>query len=66
MTLDEARALVGCGVVYRPGHGPAEDGVVVSVGPVYVHVRYRGDETAKATHPDHLEPLCITPTEETP
>jgi len=57
VTLDEARALVGCGVVYTPGHGPREDGVITSVGDRLVFVRYAGDAASKATSPGDLEPL---------
>ena len=54
MTLDEARAAIGHGVVYDPGHGPVEDGVIVGVSLSYAFVRYRGDEAAKATRPEDL------------
>jgi hypothetical protein len=54
MTLAEARDRIGYGVVYHPEHGPAEDGVIVGVSEVYVFVRYRGDEHAKATRPEDL------------
>lgn len=57
MTLDEARELIGHGVVYRPHNGAAEDGVITDVQGQYVFVRYRGDEWAKATSPGDLEPL---------
>lgn len=57
MTLDEARALVGCGVVYTPGHGPREDGVITSVTDRFVFVRYAGDTTSKATAASDIEPL---------
>lgn len=62
ITLEEARARIGDGVVYRPvnqwgrpapGTRP-EDGVIVRVNDTYVFVLYRGDTTAKATHPNHL------------
>lgn len=58
MTLDEARAHIGHGVIYRPRGDtttPPEDGVIVSVGDLFVHVRYRGDATSKATYPEDLE-----------
>jgi hypothetical protein len=32
MTLDEARQHIGHGVVYKSEFGPAEDGVIESVG----------------------------------
>ena len=31
MTLNEARAHIGAGVVYHPGHGAPEDGEIVRV-----------------------------------
>lgn len=47
---------VGAAVVYRPGHGgPGEHGVVVGVRGLWVHVRYRGDATPKATSPADLD-----------
>lgn len=61
MTLDEARACIGNAVVYRP-HWiyPSEQGVVTSVGTIYVFVRYGTDVHSKATHPSQLEPLTPT------
>jgi hypothetical protein len=41
MTLDEARQNIGAGVVYDPGYGSKEDGVISSVGEQYVFVRYK-------------------------
>lgn len=57
MTLDEAREKVGSGVVYSPGYGPKEDGVITSVNDRYVSVRYAGDQISKATRPEDLELL---------
>ena len=54
MTLDEARNSIGAGVVYAPGYGPREDGVIVGVSSIYVFVRYQGNETPKATAPGML------------
>jgi hypothetical protein len=60
MTLDEAReclAAAGPGavrVVYRPGHGPAEEGVITRVTEQYVFVRYGSGIGSKATRADHL------------
>lgn len=54
MTLDEARQHIGAGVVYDPGYGPKEDGVISSVGEQYVFVRYKGDFFGKATEPARL------------
>lgn len=59
MTLDQARALLGAGVVYRPFPGGLpEDGVITSVTDRWVFVRYRGDVGAKATDPAQLTPLA--------
>lgn len=44
---------VGRAVVYVPGHGPREDGVLVRVSGALVMVDYRGQ--VKATRPDDLE-----------
>ena len=38
MTLDEARAHIGAGVVYHSGHGRPEDGEIVRVSDLYVFV----------------------------
>lgn len=56
MTLDEARAHVGDGVVYRHAGG-AEDGTITSVNDSYVFVRYAGRTTPAATRAEDLEPL---------
>jgi hypothetical protein len=60
MTLDEARAHVGHGVVYRPMVGPAEDGVITSVSSLMAFVLFKGDLHAKATRPGDLELLAAT------
>lgn len=58
MTIDEARGLIGQLVVYRPHWNyPPEQGVVTSVTPHYVFVRYGSDLHSKATHASQLEPL---------
>ena len=62
MTLDEARAHIGAGVVYHPGHGAPEDGEIVAVSDLYVFVRYTGDRTPKATAPGCLT-LLARPTQ---
>jgi hypothetical protein len=57
MTIEEARAAVGSGVVYTPAHGPREDGVITSVGPGpdgLVFVRYASDTGSKGTRPADL------------
>ena len=60
MTLDQARAHIGAGVVYNPGHGRPEDGEIVRVSDLYVFVRYAGDRTPKATPPGALT-LILAP-----
>ena len=40
------------------GHGPAEEGVITSVGKAYVFVRYGADTGSKATHPAMLEAVA--------
>lgn len=58
MTLTEARANVGAGVVYR-GHpgSPPEDGIIIRVTDAHVFVCYRGDWVPKATRVSDLELL---------
>jgi hypothetical protein len=62
MTLDEARAHIGAGVVSRepdnPGHGRPEDGEIVRVSDLYVFVLFVGDRTPKATPPGALTLLA--------
>ena len=61
MTLGEARAHVGHGVVYRP-YGycdcAAEDGTITSVNGRWVFVRYGHGTTSKATDPADLTLLA--------
>ncbi len=54
MTLDEARAHIGAGVVYHSGHGRPEDGEIVGVSDLYVFVLFVGDRAPKATPPGAL------------
>lgn len=54
ITLAEAAARVGDGVVYQPGHGAPEDGVITRVSDRWVFVRYAGDVGSKATRPEDL------------
>ena len=61
MTLTEATAHVGAGVVYIPENGAREDGVITSVTSRWVFVRYRGDAGAKATNPGDLTLLAGVP-----
>ena len=60
MTLNEARAHIGAGVVYNPGHGGPEDGEIVRVSDLYVFVLFVGDRTPKATPPGALT-LILAP-----
>ena len=60
MTLDEARAHIGAGVVYHPVHGRPEDGEIVRVSDLYVFVVFAGDRTPKATPPGALT-LILAP-----
>jgi len=59
ISLSQAAAAVGAGVVYRPVHGPAEDGTIVAVNDRYVMVLYVGDRTAKATRAEDLSFLSL-------
>lgn len=44
ITLDQARANIGSPVIYTQPHGvKTEDGVITSVGPQFVFVRYGND-----------------------
>lgn len=59
MTLSEAAASIGAGVIYQPGYwAPPEDGTIVSVNDAYVMVLYVGDRAPKATRAEDLEPLA--------
>ena len=66
MTLGEARAHVGHGVVYRPrseyrpwADPPGERGVIASVGHVWVFVTFgAAGSTPQATSPADLELLA--------
>ena len=58
MTLEEARAHIGAGVVYDPKFGlPKEDGVITSVNDTYVFVRYSVQGRGIATYPEDLSLL---------
>ena len=58
MTLDEARAHIGAGVVYNPGHGRPEDGQIVRVSDQNAYEVFAGDRTPKATPPGALTLLA--------
>lgn len=58
VTIDAARQHVGRGVVYVPGHGAREDGVITGVSDHYVFVRFADQHPAahgKACNPADLE-----------
>lgn len=59
MTLDEARAGIGRGVVYwatrRDCGGQLESGVITSVNETFVFVRYGAAKQSAATRPEDLE-----------
>jgi hypothetical protein len=59
VTIDEARANIGAGVVYRPIPGQTKDGVITSVNARFVFVHYWGDARPKATAPEQL--TLLTP-----
>lgn len=54
MTLDEAREHTGEKVIYSAVPGDAEEGVIDSVGRLYVYVRYMGSPNLSATYPENL------------
>ncbi len=61
MTLDEARKHIADGVVYHPpGGGPAENGVITSVGKWFAFVRYGTQGHSKATAAEYLTLLAAT------
>ena len=57
MTIDEARAHVGDGVLYRPRCGHTEEGVITRVSGTWVFVDY-GQGASQATDPADLELLA--------
>lgn len=61
MTLDEARARIGDGVVYAPRYGAREDGVITSVSSRFVFVRYGATVYGKATAAADLTFASPTP-----
>ena len=58
MTITEARAHIGGGVVYKSGTDEAEEGVIAQVGHVWVFVRYGEDD---CPIPDRPEDLTLLP-----
>ena len=65
MTIEEARAHIGDGVVYAPAYGDREDGVITSVSDRFAFVRYGSRQTSAATDPAALSLLNTETTEET-
>lgn len=59
LTLDHAAAHIGDTVVYATQWGRREEGVIVAVRGPWIHVRYAGDQHAKATSADQL--TLLTP-----
>jgi hypothetical protein len=60
VTLDEARAHIGDGVVYRTGYGRTEDDVITSVSDRFVFVRYEGRWQSESTEPASLSLPTVT------
>jgi hypothetical protein len=54
MTLDEARDHISAHVIYSAVPGHAEEGVIDSVGRIYVFVRYMRSPSPVATCPESL------------
>jgi hypothetical protein len=63
MTIDEARAHIGDGAIYRPrggGTDSTEEGTITSVSDRFVFVRYGSSRTSAATDPADLT-LLVAP-----
>ena len=61
MTIDEARAHIGDGVIYRPRGGSTdstEEGTITSVSDRFAFVRYGRSRTSAATDPADLTLLA--------
>ena len=54
MTIEEAHAHIGDGVVYAPAHGEREEGTITRVNDRFVFVRYGSRRTSAATDPAAL------------
>ena len=61
MTLDEARARIGDGVIYARPYGARETGVITSVGSRWIYVSYDDKPYGKATAAADLTFLSPTP-----
>ena len=53
MSIEDAKANVGSGVIRRTGI--LQHGIITSVNNTYVFVRYEGNNHSKATNPSELE-----------
>ena len=55
ITIEQARANIGRGVIYRHPYCEAEQGTITGVSETTVFVRYLGDMHSKGTYPSDLE-----------
>ena len=55
ITIEQARANIGRGVIYRRPYCEAEQGTITGVSETIVFVRYLGDMDSKGTCPEDLE-----------
>ena len=55
ITIEQARANIGRGVIYRRPYCEAEQGTITGVSETTVFVRYLGDMHSKGTYPSDLE-----------
>ena len=55
ITIEEARANIGRGVIYRHPYCEAEQGTITGVSETTVFVHYLGDMHPKGTQPGDLE-----------
>ena len=55
ITIEQARANIGRGVIYRRPYCEAEQGTITGVSETTVFVRYLRDMHPKGTYPSDLE-----------
>ena len=55
ITIEQARANIGRGVIYRRPYCGVEQGTITGVSETTVFVRYLGDMHSKGTYPSDLE-----------
>ena len=55
ITIEEARANIGRGIIYRRPYCEAEQGTITGVSETTVFVHYLGDMHPKGTRPADLE-----------